>query len=95
MRRENIDWLKAIWPKADFTIAPALDGAHAARNDRVPAGCGGVFLALSPCLNKLVMAKGVVPSQHAAWAHLEHPKMGKIGILTIYAPNITHEGRAL
>lgn len=95
LRRANIEWLKAIWPKADFTVAPALDGVRAARNDRVPVGCGGVFLALIPRLSKMVTAKGVVLFQHAVWAHLEHPKMGKIGILAIYAPNGTNERRAL
>lgn len=34
-------------------------------------------------------------SQRVAWAHLEHPKLGKIGLLAVYAPNGVNERKQL
>lgn len=44
-------------------------------------------MAISPQLNFVVVASGTVPSDRAAWAHLDHPILGPIGILSIYTPN--------
>lgn len=52
---EDINWLKDVWPKADFSRALALDGVHVARNDEVLAGGDRVFLVLSPKLSKLFL----------------------------------------
>lgn len=57
------------------------------RNPSVPAGCGGVFLAIGPQLNFFVYASGITTSERVAWVHLDHPLLGKIGILATYAPN--------
>lgn len=34
-----------------------------------------------------VIKKGIVAFGRAAWAHLDHPKLGKIGVVVVYAPN--------
>lgn len=44
---------------------------------------------------RIISASGVVPSQRAAWCHLEHPKFGKIEVLVVYAPNFDSERATL
>lgn len=41
-------------------------------------------------MRQFVTDKGIVPSGRAAWAHLEHPALDKMGILAVYAPNKPH-----
>lgn len=80
-------YLQAIWKDAEFFIAPALDGRHARRNRRVRAGKGGTLLAIGPRLKSCVTLNGSLPSGKAVWTHIEHPELGRIGVVAIYAPN--------
>lgn len=49
------------------------------------ASHGGVFLAIGTRMRGFVIAKGILPSGKACWAHLDHPKLGRIGVLAVYA----------
>lgn len=95
LRRNNIQWLHSLWPSAEFIIAPTKDGTNARRNNRVPIGCGGAFLVVGPQLKDFIMAKGVLASERAAWAHLDHPNLGRLGVISIYAPNKSKLRKAL
>lgn len=56
-------------------------------NNKVPVGCGGVFLAIDPKLKDFVTFSGVISLERAVWAHVDHSSLGNIGILSLYAPN--------
>lgn len=92
IKRHNIDWLQSFWPMARFVSSPAEDGVNARRNNRVPAGYGGVFIAIGPKFKDFVIATSALPFGRATWAHFDHPVLGNFGVLAIYAPSI---GRAL
>lgn len=62
LRASNIGCLNALWPTAIFLISPAQDGANARRKQRVPTGCGGVFLVVGPSLRGLIVGRGITPS---------------------------------
>lgn len=88
LRSHNTHLLQSIWPTADFLVAPAIDGVCARRNNKVPAGCGGVFLAVGPSLKCHVVAKGIVQSKRAVWMHVDHPQLGRIGLLSLSTESI-------
>lgn len=90
IRKGNIGRLNGIWPQAVFVSSPALDGRLANRNRYVPAGKGGVFFAIGPRLSPSITARGTTPSERAAWVHLDHPTLGKLGVLVAYTPNGRH-----
>lgn len=87
IRKAHIGWLESIWPVASFIVAPAIDSVNAKRNNKVPAGCGGIFLAIGPKIKDFVTTNGITPSTRVFWAHVDHPALGNIGILSLYAPN--------
>lgn len=87
LRSRNIAWLNGIWPRAEFNVVPAHDGVHARRNKCVPVGKGGVFLAFGSKLKSYVTNKGITTSGRAIWAHLDYPRLGKIEVAVVYAPN--------
>lgn len=91
LRIVEVHNLQALWPSALFVIAPAKDDVHARRNQRVPAGRGGVFLAMGPHLSPFVTRTGILPSGRAVWALLDHPLLGRIGFLALYTPNGRHK----
>lgn len=64
-----------------------MDGRNAQRNCHLPAGCGGVFLAIGPRLRASITKKGIIPPERAVWVHIDHPTLGQLGILAVYAPN--------
>jgi hypothetical protein len=80
-----------VWREAKYIISPAIDGRHAARNHRVLGGEGGVGLAIHPRIQKYLKGEGCLPSSRGAWAQLEHPKLGRVAFLAVYAPNTTRE----
>lgn len=92
IRRENLGWLNGIWPQAEIIANPAVDGRPARRNNCVPMGKGGIFLAIGPRLKASIIDKGFVPSGSTIWVHLDHPTLGKLGVLVVYAPNHRREG---
>lgn len=55
----NLLWME-IWSTAQFFIAPARDGVHAQRNDVVPAGVGGAFIAVNPRLATHITNHGTI-----------------------------------
>lgn len=83
--------MKFNWSDAHFITAPAIDGTHARRNDKVPIGKGGVCLAINPQLASNIVSEGVSCSKRAVWAYLQIEKFGKLGILGLYAPNDASE----
>lgn len=93
IQSHNIDWLQTMWPTALFGSSP-VDGANARRNNRVPARCGGVFLAIGPKLKDFVTTIGILPLGRATWAHFDHPILGILGVLAIYAPSDGSSPRA-
>lgn len=95
LRKANLPWIQSIWPIAHIISAPALDGAPARRNHCVHAGKGGVFLVIGPQLKIFMTSKGTLPSKCVVWAHLDHPMLGKVGILSLYAPNGKRESPLL
>lgn len=95
LRSQNTSWLHGIWPGAEFLTAPALDGVHARRNQRVPAGKGGVFIAVGPKHKGYITNKGIAASGRAVWVHLDLPNCGQVGVLALYAPNDYRERTAL
>lgn len=48
---------------------------------------GGVALGIHQDLLPFVTSRGIIGSQRAAWACLEHPTWGRIGFAGIYSPN--------
>lgn len=89
-RTERIS--REVWSRAHWVVAPDADGAHSARNQDVVAGRGGVALGLKLDLVPFLTSEGVVGSQRAAFACLDHPTWGKVGFVSIYGPN-DGEGR--
>jgi exonuclease III len=80
--------LKAdVWPEALFITAPALDGRNAARNTKVLGGKGSVALALHQNLKNYISGEGILPSKKGVWVTLEHPTLGDIAFMGVYAPN--------
>lgn len=68
-------------------VALAQDGVHAKQNGRVPAGCGGAFLAVGPKWSPYITDFGIITSKREFWVHLEHPQWGRVGVMSIYTPN--------
>lgn len=83
---------KEVWRPAHWIMAPAADGAHANRNGRVESGKGGVALGISQDLRIFIKKEGILPGGRAAWACLEHPAWGRLGLVGVYGPN-EREGR--
>jgi exonuclease III len=75
-----------LWREAEFILAPALDGAYAARNANAISGKGGLLIAVGPSLKPCIADKGILPSGRGIWVTFDHPKMGKFGVINIYAP---------
>lgn len=48
---------------------------------------GGVFWGLGLRLKASTTDRGIIPSQCTIWVHIDHPPLGNIGILEIYALN--------
>lgn len=44
-------------------------------------------MVVGPSLRGLIVARGITPLGRAMWVHMDHPQMGWIGIIAIYAPN--------
>ncbi|KAL3678558.1 hypothetical protein R1sor_021514 [Riccia sorocarpa] len=68
----------------------AADGVHAAANPTVTAGKGGIALAISNRLAGLVTRSGSFDNR-AVWVHIDGLKVGRVGILAVYAPNTVLE----
>jgi hypothetical protein len=52
-------------------------------------------LAISTNLSQFKLNKGMIESQRAVWITHDHPRMGKIGLLGIYAANSTADQELL
>lgn len=83
---------KEVWRPAYWITAPAVDGIHALRNGQVEAGRGGVALGFSQDLRTFITKEGILQDGRAAWACLDHPTWGRLGVVGVYGPN-TGEGR--
>lgn len=46
-----------------------------------------MFLAIRGRLKSCVTSKGIIASERVVWAHIQHPKLGNIGVAAVYAPN--------
>lgn len=44
-------------------------------------------MVVGPYIVTFVIGKGIVPSRHVVQLHIKHPNLGKLGIVSIYAPN--------
>jgi exonuclease III len=75
-----------LWREADFIVAPALDGVIAGRSDRAESGKRGLLIAIGPAFKTSIVDKGTLTSQRGVWVVFEHPRLGRFGILYIYAP---------
>jgi hypothetical protein len=53
------------------------------------AGCGGVCILVSPYLKHMIVSSRSVRDNQAMWVTLSGTSVGKIGILNVYAPNIS------
>lgn len=78
---------KEVWAAVHWICAPAMEGAHSLRNDRVEAGRDGVAIGLHLDLHPFLVSEGSVPCQRAVWACLNHPTWGKLGFVGLYGPN--------
>lgn len=83
-----------LWLASLFVFIPTIDGCNARRNNQVPVGCGGVFLAIGPNMKGFVTTIGFFQSERAAWAHVDHPMLGNIGVWAVYSPCIGSRDRA-
>jgi hypothetical protein len=66
-----------LWREAEFVLAPALDGAYAARDAQAVSGKGGLFIAIGPSMKPCITGKGAFPSGRGVWVTFDHPKLGK------------------
>lgn len=73
-------------------MAPAEEGVHAGRNGHVEAGRGGVALGIRPDLCAFIKKEGALPGGRAAWACVDHPAWGRLGLVGVYGPD-ENEGR--
>lgn len=61
LRARSINLLRMeIWNVIQFFTAPTRDGAHAPKNDVVPTGVGGTFIAINPRLAAHVTQHGTI-----------------------------------
>lgn len=95
IRSPNIVGLNGIWLEAEFICALADDGVHARCNQFVLARKGGVFMAIGPSFHSYIIDKGITMLGRAVWAHFNHPQLGKIGGVIVYAPNNHKQREAL
>jgi exonuclease III len=86
---------KQIWQGGDFFISPAADGLHAARNDTVPSGRGGLAIAIAHKFSSFVTAHCCSTCGKAVLVYLDGLPFGSIGFLNIYGPNEDLERAAL
>ena len=84
------DWSflgKRIWLGGSFFVAPAHDGTHADCNQSVPAGRGGLAIAVSLALLPFVLSHLILPCGGAILLHVEGLSMGPLSLLNLYGPN--------
>lgn len=91
----NIAWLNGIWLAAEFICTLAHDGVHVSQNQAIPAGKGGMFLAIGPSMRNYISTRGITNSSRAVWIHIEHPQLGNFGVVAVYAPNNHRQREAL
>jgi exonuclease III len=88
----NTDLLHCdVWTQGKIIASEATDGVHGARNCQVLGGKGGVALAFSPKWSPHISTEGILGSNRGVWVILDHPRLGRLGIMGIYAPNNSQE----
>lgn len=88
LRRERIHCFpcKVLW-NAHFVTTAMIDGIRWGWNDLVDVKKEGfISLAIHGRLGNNIIDEGIFPSQRAIWGKQDHLRLGKIGILKIYAP---------
>jgi hypothetical protein len=92
------DWQfigKRIWSGGEFYVSAAANGLHAARNDAVTSGRGGLAIAVAHQLQPFVTNHFVSPCGWAIYLHLDGLPFGSLGLLNIHGPNEEADRAAL